>query len=152
MLTCPLCQKELAEAAPRCPRCQADVSLLADFVTDLKTLLDKADAHRRAGDIAAAVQAYLAVLDVDPGNAAARAALGPGLLAVRAVESLGRPRRRLTGDLLVAALIVTAFVAGFLLCLWLFHDLISHQPIRGVSLVPSGVSTCDSQCCLGPGS
>src|SRR5436309_1166897 len=90
MLTCPLCQKELAEPVPRCPRCQTDLSLLADFVTDLKTLLDKADAHRRAGELAAAVQTYLAVLDVDPANAEARAAIGPVLGGIRAAEYSSR--------------------------------------------------------------
>src|SRR5262249_55469158 len=30
MLTCPLCQKELAAPAPRCPRCQADLALLTN--------------------------------------------------------------------------------------------------------------------------
>jgi hypothetical protein len=115
MLACPMCQKELAAPAEKCPRCQADLSLLADFVTDLQTLLDKADAHRKAGDLAAAVQGYLAVLDVDPGNATARAALGPALLAVRAAEWLSRPRRWLISVLMIlgiAALIAAAFISG----------------------------------------
>ncbi len=115
MLTCPLCQKEIAEPVPRCPRCQADLSLLADFMSDLKTLLDRADAHRRAGDLARAVQAYLAVLDVDPANAEARAALGPGLLAVRAAGGAGPTGRRRSAVwpfLAGAAVTAAAFAAG----------------------------------------
>jgi hypothetical protein len=111
MLTCPLCQKELTEPEPRCPRCQADVSLLVDFVTDLKTLLDKADVHRRAGEIAPAVQAYLDVLDVDPANADARAALGPVLVALRSVAPRGRSRS--AGWLIAGAVTAAAaFAAG----------------------------------------
>jgi hypothetical protein len=114
MLACPMCQKELAAPAAKCPRCQADVSLLADFVTDLRTLLGKADAHRQAGDLAAAVQAYLAVLDVDPANAAARAALGPALLAVR---TAGRVEPTVSnsghvGIILAVAAVIAAFAAG----------------------------------------
>src|SRR4051794_10776669 len=117
MLTCPMCQKELADPVPRCPRCQTDLSLLADFVSDLKTLLDKADAHRKAGDLTAAVQAYLAVLDVDPGNAAARAAVGPALLAVRASAGIGSPGRAgpaiyLLTVIAVAAACAAGFFAG----------------------------------------
>jgi predicted TPR repeat methyltransferase len=114
MLACPMCQKELTEPAAKCPRCQADLSLLADFVTDLQTLLDKADGHRKAGDLAAAVQAYLAVLDVDPSNAMARAALGPALLAVRTAARL-EPAANPTGYIavvLAVAAVIAAFAAG----------------------------------------
>ena len=115
MLTCPLCKTELPAATPRCPRCHADLTLLADFVTDLKTLLDKADAHRRAGEIAPAVQCYLDVLEVDPTNADARDALGPVLLALRTADNINRPRPRLaTGVLVVLAIGIAgwAFMAG----------------------------------------
>src|SRR5947208_12630011 len=114
MLNCPLCQKELAAPAPRCPRCQADLSLLATYMTDLRTYLDRADAHRRAGELAAAVQAYCDVLEVDPTNAEARAALGPVLRAVRAAGRAPPPARRTAGLalLLTIGLAVTAFAIG----------------------------------------
>jgi hypothetical protein len=115
MLTCPLCKTTLPAPTPRCPRCQTDLSLLADFVTDLKTLLDKADAHRRAGEIAPAVQTYLDVLEVDPTNAEAREALGPVLRAVWAAESVGRPQQRYAIGLMGAVLfliVCCVFFAG----------------------------------------
>jgi hypothetical protein len=124
MLTCPLCKTTLPTPTPRCPRCQTDLSLLADFVTDLKTLLDKADAHRRAGEIALAVQAYLGVLEVDPSNEEARAALGPVLRAVRTIQVVDPSKRRTGFDLLIAAVILAAFLAGFLLCLWILYDVV----------------------------
>jgi hypothetical protein len=109
MLSCPMCKTDLPNAPPRCPRCQADLSLLSDFVTDLKTLLEKADAQRRAGEIAAAVQSYLAVLEVDPTNAEARGAVGPVLLAVRTAEQHGHRHDRFDKPLYIVA---AAFVAG----------------------------------------
>jgi hypothetical protein len=123
MLTCPLCKNELPAPAPRCPRCQADLTLLADYMSDLRSQLDRADSLRRAGDLAPAVQAYLDVLDVDPTNAEARAALGPVLRAVRAA-GLARDRRSWAasaGLLLAGALIaLTAFAAGY----WLAHSVV----------------------------
>jgi hypothetical protein len=116
MLTCPLCKNELPDVTPRCPRCQADLSLLSQFVTDLKTLLNKADAHRKAGEIGAAVQAYLDVLDIDPANADARDALGPVLRAVRTAERIRRPNGRLISIsqvLAILAVVVGAFVLGY---------------------------------------
>src|SRR2546430_1069804 len=62
MLTCPLCKNDLPDAPRTCPRCQADLSLLADLVNDVRALLDRAEAHRKAGEIVPAVQTYLAVL------------------------------------------------------------------------------------------
>src|SRR3954469_13239770 len=92
MLTCPVCKKPLADPpAPQCPRCQADLSVLADIMKDVRTLLDKADAQAKAGQLGAAVKTYLDVLDVDPANAAAHAALGDVLTALRGAE---RVRRR----------------------------------------------------------
>jgi hypothetical protein len=119
MLTCPLCKTTLPAPTPRCPRCQTDLSLLADFVTDLKTLLDKADAHRRAGEIADAVQGYLDVLEVDPTNAVARGGLGPVLLAVRTIERMSQPKERLirlSQVVMLFAVVVGAFVVGYWVC------------------------------------
>ncbi len=121
MLTCPLCKTTLPAPTPRCPRCQTDLSLLADFVTDLKTLLDKADAHCRAGEIALAAQAYFDVLEVDPTNAEAREALGPVLRAVRTAQRVsGTQPRFAVGSfaLLLIGVIVCAFWAGVGWSLW----------------------------------
>lgn len=115
MLTCPLCKTSLPAPTPRCPRCQTDLALLADFVTDLKTLLDKADAHRRAGEIAPAVQAYLAVLDVDPANETAREVLGPVLLALRSADRISRAHQRHAVSVtavVVLGIVACAFVSG----------------------------------------
>jgi hypothetical protein len=114
MLSCPLCKTDLAEPVPRCPRCQTDLSLLSDFVSDLQTLLDKADAQRKAGELAAAVESYLAVLEVDPANATARTALGPVLRLVRAAG--GQVRSGRGGMILVLSLVLAAaaFAAGWL--------------------------------------
>ncbi len=109
MFTCPVCKKELPGPAPRCPRCQADLSLLADYMTDLRALLDRADAHRRAGELAPAVQAYLDVLEVDPTNAEARAALGPVLRALRVTDRLGGRR---PGVRILALVVFTVGVAA----------------------------------------
>jgi TPR repeat len=92
MLTCPLCKKEVALPARTCPRCQADLSLLSDLMADVQKLLAQAEGHRKAGELAAAVRAYLEVLDVDPTNADARAALGPVLLAVQSAHRVGNMR------------------------------------------------------------
>lgn len=96
MIACPVCKSDLPETARTCPRCRADVSLLTSFVTDVRQLLDRADAHRRAGDLAPAVEAYLDVLQVDPLNAEARAVLGPVLRALHATVRWTRP----SGDVL----------------------------------------------------
>ena len=121
MLTCPLCKTNLPTPTPRCPRCQTDLSLLADFVTDLKTLLDKADAHRRAGEMAPAVQTYLDVLEVDPTTGPAREALGPVLRAVRTTESIGRGQQRYAVRAIVALVFLIAccaFFAGWIFRSW----------------------------------
>jgi predicted TPR repeat methyltransferase len=117
MLTCPLCKKELPTPERTCPRCQADLSLLADLKTDVRRLLDRADAHRKAGEIAPAVQAYLAALDVDPTNAEARAAVGPVLLAVRTAARIGPPADGGSVGQLFATLAVAAgaVLVGYLL-------------------------------------
>ena len=52
-------------------------------MNDVRTQLERADALRQDGQLAPAVQAYLDVLDVDPANADAQAALGPILRAGR---------------------------------------------------------------------
>jgi hypothetical protein len=86
MLTCPLCKKVVETPARTCPRCQADLSLLADLMTDVQKLLARAEAHRKAGELAPAVEAYLGVLEVDPTNADARAAVGPVLRGIHIAQ------------------------------------------------------------------
>jgi hypothetical protein len=117
MLTCPLCKKELESPAPRCPRCQADLSLLAEYMTDLRTILDSADAHRRAGAIGPAVSAYCAALDLDPANAEARAALGDVVLALRATQRLDG-RRSHGWAVVVLGVIVALAAAAFAVGYW----------------------------------
>jgi len=77
---------------------------------DAHSLLEKADALRTEGQLAPAVQAYLDVLDVDPTNAAARAALGPVLRALRPPPTAtNRLAFMIVGALIAAA----GFAAGF---------------------------------------
>src|SRR5437868_12311143 len=119
MLTCPVCKKELADPAPQCPRCRADLSVLADIMKDVQTLLDKAAAQARDGQLGAAVRAYLEVLDVDPANAAARAALGDVITAIRGVE---RARRRVRPEYVLIALLVIALTINSVVLGWLLRE------------------------------
>jgi hypothetical protein len=114
MLTCPLCKTEVADGIPKCPKCQTDLTLLADYVGDLQTLLNKAETHRKAGELAAAVETYLAVIEIDPTNAEARSALGPALLAIRTAMRLERPAKVVRGWLLAVLCVVLAFAAGII--------------------------------------
>lgn len=112
-----MCKAELAESATRCNRCQADVSLLSQFISGTSASLARADEHRRRGELAAAVQGYFDVLDVDPANVEARAALGPIL---RAIPSLNRLKNNLpisVGWLVLCG--VAIFVAGIALGIWI---------------------------------
>src|SRR5262245_37593010 len=93
MLTCPQCKKTWAEPVRQCPTCQADLSLLASFVLDLRQELDRADAFLRSGDVGRAVQAYLGVLEVDPENATARERAAAVAEAVRQLDRSRRKRR-----------------------------------------------------------
>jgi hypothetical protein len=118
MLTCPLCKKVVETPARTCPRCQADLSLLADLMTDVQKLLARAEAHRKAGELAPAVEAYLAVLEVDPTHADARAAVGPVLRGVHTARRVAAmppeavPLKHIVVTLGGAA---AALVLGFLL-------------------------------------
>jgi hypothetical protein len=90
------------------------LSLLSQLASDVRTLLDKADGLRRDGQLAPAVQAYLEVLETDPANAEARAALGPVLRAVRAPTPAAQGVWLLVAGAAIAA---AAFAAGY----WLAH-------------------------------
>ena len=117
MLTCPLCKKDVAEPQRTCPRCQADLSLLADLMSDVQTLLTRAESHRKAGEIAPAVQAYLTALDVDPTNTEARAAVGPVLLAVRSAARIdpSRASASLAATIVTLVVAIVAVAVGFAL-------------------------------------
>jgi TPR repeat len=118
MITCPLCKKVVDTPARTCPRCQADLSLLADLVTDVQRLLARAETHRKGGELAPAVEAYLAVLEIDPTNADARAALGPvvrGIRTVQRVAAVPPEAIPLRHAAITLALAGGALVFGFLL-------------------------------------
>lgn len=118
MLTCPLCKKVVETPARSCPRCQADLSLLADLVSDVHKLLARAETHRKAGELAPAVEAYLAVLEVDPSNTDARAALGPVLRGIHTAQraaAMPPAEVPVKSAVVTLALAAVALVLGFLL-------------------------------------
>jgi hypothetical protein len=83
MLTCPMCKKKLRGMERECPNCRTDVSLLIDYVENLREGLTQAEAHTRAGQLGDAVWAYLTVLEIDPDNTTARRQVGKVATAVR---------------------------------------------------------------------
>jgi hypothetical protein len=93
MLTCPMCKKKLRGVEKECPGCRTDVSLLRDYVQELRDGLVQAEAHTRAGQLGEAIWAYLAVLEVDPDNAAARRQVGQVATAVRQFDKEAPGRR-----------------------------------------------------------
>jgi uncharacterized protein YbaR (Trm112 family) len=93
MLICPMCKKELDGPAPACPRCQTDLSLLADYVDRLRDSLDEAEQLTRRGQLGEAVWAYLEVLEVEPENAEARRQVGRVAAAVRHFDRTADGRR-----------------------------------------------------------
>jgi hypothetical protein len=95
MLLCPMptCKKPLARLSPTCPNCQADLSLLVDYVHNLRAGLDVAEERTRAGDLGGAVWAYLEVLEVDPDNPEAKRQVGQVTAAVRQFDRSAPGRR-----------------------------------------------------------
>jgi hypothetical protein len=83
MLTCPMCKKTIPKDRKECLNCRTDVSLLVDYVDNLQSGLQRAEALTRKGDLGPAVWAYLEVLEVDPDNATARRQVGQVATAVR---------------------------------------------------------------------
>jgi hypothetical protein len=107
---CPVCRTEFRGGEITCSLCRADLGLLSHFMNDVRTQLDRADQLRQDGQLAPAVQAYLDVLEVDPANAEARAALGPILRAVRVPQSKSAAMLwMITG----AAIAAISFAAGY---------------------------------------
>ena len=138
MLTCPVCKKQLADPSPQCPRCQADLSVLADVMKDVQALVDKAAAQARDGQLGAAVKTYLDVLDVDPANAVALAALGDVVTAIRGAE---RVRRRVRPEHVLIALLVIALTINSIVLGWLLRqrrpDLVSPGVPQQRLVVPN---------------
>src|SRR5438067_11935604 len=93
MLSCPMCKKTLTSLGKQCPSCKADVSLLVTYVEDLDNGLVRAESATRAGDLDAAVWAYLEVLEVDPDNETARRQVGRVAAALRQFDRLAPGRR-----------------------------------------------------------
>jgi hypothetical protein len=96
MIKCPMCNASNDDDARQCRRCQADLALLADYVSHLQGGLTQADALTRAGELGEAVWAYLAVLEIDPDNATARRQVGKVVTAVRQFDETAPGRRWLT--------------------------------------------------------
>ncbi len=93
MPRCPQCNKNLLEIVARCPSCQADLSLLMDYVSHLQGGLDRAENLTRDGKLDQAVWAYLEVLEVDPDNPSARRQVGRVATAVRQFDVTAPGRR-----------------------------------------------------------
>lgn len=109
-ITCPMCRREVEAGITACPSCRADLALLDGLMNDAASHLERADRLREEGQLAPAVQAYLDVLDLDPSNSEARAALGPVLRAIRMPRrESGRAAWLLAG----AAIAAAAFAAGY---------------------------------------
>jgi hypothetical protein len=93
MLTCPQCKKRTQGLVRKCQTCQADLSLLVEYVGHLYLGLERAEALTRAGELGEAVWAYLEVLEVDPDNATARRQVGNVAAAVRVFDQTSEGRR-----------------------------------------------------------
>jgi hypothetical protein len=88
-----MCKKKLRGLEKECLNCRTDVSLLVNYVEDLRDGLAQAEALTRAGELGEAVWAYLAVLEVDPDNATARRQVGKVATAVRQFDQTAPGRR-----------------------------------------------------------
>jgi hypothetical protein len=93
MLTCPMCKKKLRGLERECLNCRTDVSLLVDYVENLREGLAQAEALTRQGELGEAVWSYLTVLEVDPDNATARKQVGKVVTAVRQFDQTAPGRR-----------------------------------------------------------
>jgi hypothetical protein len=88
-----MCKKKLRGLEKECLNCRTDVSLLVNYVEDLRDGLAQAEALTRAGELGEAVWAYLGVLEVDPDNATARRQVGKVATAVRQFDQTAPGRR-----------------------------------------------------------
>jgi hypothetical protein len=92
-LTCPMCKKEIEQAANSCPRCRTDLKLLVEYMSNLDEQMSKAEAAMKAGELGDAVWAYLNVLETDPENAVARKQVNKVATAVRQFDDAKQQRR-----------------------------------------------------------
>lgn len=111
MLTCPLCQKEIDPPAATCPRCRADLALLADHIDEVHAYLSRDGDHPNALATAVSLRTYLEAHAADPTNAEAKAALGP---IMPLISTAGRSGVSY-GDVVIAvvAALFTGLVLGF---------------------------------------
>ncbi len=93
MITCPMCKKKLPGMDKKCANCKTDVSLLVDYVENLRDGLKRAEQLTRQGQLGDAVWEYLEVLEVDPDNAVARRQVGKVATAVRQFDQTAPGRR-----------------------------------------------------------
>jgi hypothetical protein len=130
MVSCPnpSCRKALPALARACSFCQADLSLLVDYVDQLEGAVGRARELTRAGKLADAVWAYLEVLEIDPDNGPARRQVSQVAAAVRNFDRAAARLRLRDPDLDsfrmswffrraslvgVALLLVLAFFGGY---------------------------------------
>ncbi len=93
MLTCPMCKKKLPGMDKKCTNCKTDVSLLVDYVENLRDGLQRAQTLTKQGELGDAVWEYLEVLEVDPDNSTARRQVGKVATAVRQFDQTAPGRR-----------------------------------------------------------
>jgi hypothetical protein len=88
-----MCKKKLRGVERECGNCRTDVSLLVDYIENLRTGLLRAQQLTKAGQLGDAVWEYLDVLEVDPDNAVARRQVGKVVTAVRQFDQTAPARR-----------------------------------------------------------
>jgi hypothetical protein len=88
-----MCKKKLRGMDKACWNCRTDVSLLVDYVDNLREGLVRAEAFTKAGELGDAVWEYLGVLEIDPDNATARRQVGKVATAVRQFDNTAPGRR-----------------------------------------------------------
>jgi hypothetical protein len=93
MITCPMCKKKVPGLEKKCANCKTDVSLLVDYVENLRDGLKRAEQLTKKGELGDAVWEYLEVLEVDPDNATARRQVGKVATAVRQFDQTAPGRR-----------------------------------------------------------
>jgi len=161
MLTCPNCKKRTPTLARECPRCRADLALLVDYLADVETGLQQAEARTRAGQLGAAVRAYLEVLEVDPDNPTARTQVSEVVTAVRQFDATAPGRQWLfrlhrqarlrrwkedlqdltpTGCFTILGVVV-ALASMLVLGWWLGFATATHEPEPAPVTAPSTAKT-----------
>jgi hypothetical protein len=88
-----MCKKTVRGTAKECPTCRTDLAILVDYMSDLDSSLEKAEAKTRAGELGEAIWAYLQVLEVDPDNPEAKRQVGQVVTAVRQFDEVTPGRR-----------------------------------------------------------